>query len=85
MKFSAIIMVFAAMALTLGAVTVDPANAVIVVAKDADGTLQFAAKELQKYVKCITGKTMAITGKAPAGKYLRLQKDLLCRPACHCH
>ena len=69
MKFSAIIMVFAAMALTLGAVTVDPANAVIVVAKDADGTLQFAAKELQKYVKCITGKTMAITGKAPAGKY----------------
>ena len=69
MKLSAVIMIFAAMALSLGAVTVDPANAVIVVAKNADGTVQFAAKELQKYVERITGKKMAIVDKAAAGKY----------------
>ena len=51
------------------AVTVDPAKAVIVVDKNADGVVQFAALELQKYLHWITGKKIAVANQPVAGKY----------------
>ena len=56
MKFYGTLAILAAMIVNLAAVTVDPAKAVIVVKKDADGVIQFAGKELQKYLHLITGK-----------------------------
>ena len=56
-------------ALNVPAVEVDPAHAVIVVDKQADGTVQFAALELQKYLLMITGTKIAIVHKPEAGKY----------------
>ena len=49
MKFYGTLAALTAMVLSLSAVTVDPGKAVIVVKKDADGVIQFAGKELQKY------------------------------------
>ena len=46
-KRTAVFLLLAAVAFSLSAVTVDPANAVIVVKKNADGTVHFAARELQ--------------------------------------
>ncbi len=51
------------------AVEVDPARAVIVVDKQADGVVQFAAQELQKYLQMTTGTKIAITNKPAEGKY----------------
>jgi hypothetical protein len=51
------------------AVTVDPAKAVIVVDKNADGVVQFAALELQKYLHWITGTKIAVANQPVAGKY----------------
>ena len=56
-------------ALTLPAVTVDPARAVIVVDKMADGMVRFAAEELRKYLKMITGAEIPVADKPVAGKY----------------
>lgn len=56
-------------ALTLPAVNVDPGRAVIVVDKKADGVIQFAAQELQKYLKMITGTEIAIVSTPEEGKY----------------
>ena len=66
-----IIFVFlsAFLAVTVPAVEVDPAKAVIVVDKNADGVVQFAALELQKYLHWITGTKIAIADKPAAGKY----------------
>jgi len=50
-------------------VTVDPAKAVIVVDEKADGVVQFAAKELQKYLAQITGTEIPVAGEAVEGKY----------------
>ena len=69
MKLSGIIMLLLCAALALSALTVDPAQAVIVTAKNAEPVVRLAAKELQEKVKFITGKTMPIVEKAPAGKY----------------
>ena len=51
------------------AVTVDPAKAVIVVDPQADGVVQFAAKELQKYLALITGTEIPVAGEAVEGRY----------------
>ena len=56
MKFYGTLAALTAMVLSLSAVTVDPGKAVIVVKKDADGVIQFAGRELQKYLHKITGK-----------------------------
>lgn len=56
-------------ALSLPAVTVDPARAVIVVDEKADGAVRFAAEELQKYLKMITGVGIPVAGKPVEGKY----------------
>ena len=69
MKFSGVVVLLFAAVLGLSAVTVDPAKAEIVVDSKADGVVQFAAVELQKYVKTITGKKMPIVNKRSAGKY----------------
>ena len=53
----------------LGAVTVDPANAVIVVDKKADGTVKFAGVELQRHLQMITGTKIPVVNEAPKGKY----------------
>ena len=54
---------------SFSAVTVDPANAVIVVDKKADGTVQFAGMELQRHLKMITGKEIPVVTRAQKGKY----------------
>ncbi|MBR4666481.1 MAG: DUF4838 domain-containing protein, partial [Lentisphaeria bacterium] len=54
---------------TISAVSVTPEQSVIVVDKKADGTVQFAAQELQKYLKMITGTEIAIVDQPAAGKY----------------
>ena len=63
-------MIFGVLALfftvSVSAVEVDPARAVIVVDKKADGTIQFAAQELQKYLQMITGTKIAIVSKPAA-------------------
>ena len=56
-------------AVSAAAVEVDPARAVIVVDKKADGVVKFAALELQKYLHMITGTKIAILNKPAAGKY----------------
>ena len=53
----------------LSGVTVAPEKAIIVVDKNADGTVQFAAVELQKYLHWITGRKIVITDKRISGKY----------------
>ena len=53
----------------LSGVTVAPEKAIIVVDKNADGTVQFAAVELQKYLHWITGRKIVITDKKIPGKY----------------
>jgi Domain of unknown function (DUF4838) len=51
-------------------IKVNPANAVIVVANKTDAIKTFAAAELAKHLKIITGKSIPIVkGKAPKGKY----------------
>ena len=69
MKSYAMLAVLTALVLNLAAVTVDPAKAVIVVPKDADGVVLFAGRELQKYLHLITGKKLSIVNEAPKGKY----------------
>lgn len=69
MKLYATFAVLTALILNLAAVTVDPAKAVIVVQKDADGVILFAGRELQKYLRLITGKKIPIVNEAPKGKY----------------
>ena len=69
MKFYGILAVLAAMAVNLAAVTVDPAKAVIVVKKDADGVIQFAGKELQKYLRLITGRKIPIADEIKKGQF----------------
>ena len=65
--------VFGALVLSLmmniSAVTVNPDQAVIVVDKQADGVVRFAAQELQKYLQMITGTKIAIADKPVPGKY----------------
>jgi hypothetical protein len=51
------------------AFSVPPKNSVIIVDKKADGVIQFAAKELQKYLKLITGVNIPIVNKKIANKY----------------
>ena len=66
-------MIFGVLALfftvSVSAVEVDPARAVIVVDKQADGVVQFAAQELQKYLQMITGTKIAIVNRPAEGKY----------------
>ena len=57
-------------ALALPAVTVDPARAVIVVDKKADGTVRFAAEELRKYLKMITGVEIPVADRPVAGRFI---------------
>ena len=63
---SAVVICFA---LTLGAFKVDPARAQIVVPENSYGIVQFAAKELQRHLAMMTGKTLPIVAKAAPGKY----------------
>ena len=49
--------------------TVKPEDAVIVVGAKAGGVARLAAKELQYYVRMMTGKTVPIETKAVPGKY----------------
>ena len=56
-------------AVSISAVEVDPACAVIVVDKKADGVVKFAAQELQKYLQMISGTKIAIVSKPATGKY----------------
>lgn len=72
MKFSGFLLLFAATVLSLNAVIVDPARAVIVVAPEHDAAVQLAARELQKNIKIITGKKIPIFNKEVPGKYLFL-------------
>jgi hypothetical protein len=53
----------------LFAVTVDPGKAEIVAAEKADGTVQFAAQELQRHLQMITGKKIPIVKKQSSKKY----------------
>jgi len=69
MKFYGTLTILAAFVINLAAVTVDPGKAVIVVKKDADGVIQFAGKELQKYLHLITGKKIPIVNELKKGKY----------------
>ena len=69
MKKLFIIALLSALVPVLSAVTVDPAKAVIVVEKEADGVVQFAAQELQKYLHWITGKKIPVVNKQVPGKY----------------
>ncbi len=55
MKTIAVLMLLFVSVFAAAAVEVDPEQAVIVVAKNADGTVRFAASELQKYLHMITG------------------------------
>ncbi|MCF6175135.1 MAG: DUF4838 domain-containing protein [Victivallaceae bacterium] len=53
-----------------GTVTVNPQKAVIVLSSGAGKIKQFAAAELAKHLKLITGQQIPVVkGKAPAGKY----------------
>ena len=69
MKLWGMFVLLAFCLVNLGAVTVDPAKAVIVVKKDADGVIQFAGKELQKYLLMITGKKIPIADQVKKGRY----------------
>ena len=69
MKLYGTLAVLTAMVLSLSAVTVDPGKAVIVIKKDADGVIQFAGRELQKYLHKITGKKIPIVNDVKKGKY----------------
>ena len=69
MKLSTLLLLLAATVLSLNAVTVDPARAVIVVAPEHDAAVQLAARELQKNIQIITGKKMPIVDREVAGKY----------------
>ena len=53
----------------LNAVTVDPGKAEIVVDSKADGTVQFAALELQRHLQMATGKKIPLVSKETKGKY----------------
>ena len=66
MIFWGLALLFAA---SVSAVEVDPNRAVIVVNKQADGVVKFAAQEFQKYLQMITGTKIAIVNKPAAGKY----------------
>ena len=69
MKRIVLLAILISAAVTVSAVSVDPEQSVIVVGRQDDGTVQFAAKELQKYLKMITGRKIAIADKPVAGKY----------------
>ena len=64
MKFLMTFMLLAAGVL-LNAVTVDPGKAEIVVDSKADGTVQFAALELQRHLQMATGKRSPSSAKKP--------------------
>ena len=53
----------------LNALTVDPGKAEIVVDSKADGTVQFAALELQRHLQMATGKKIPLVSKGTKGKY----------------
>ncbi|MBR2872958.1 MAG: DUF4838 domain-containing protein [Lentisphaeria bacterium] len=55
--------------LSLFAAVVDPGKAVIVVEKNADGTVRFAGLELQRHLQMVTGKKIPIAVKAQKGQY----------------
>ena len=69
MKTTAVLMLLFVSVFAAAAVEVDPEQAVIVVAKNADGAVRFAGSELQKYLHMITGKMIPVTEKALPGKY----------------
>jgi len=71
MKFYGIFLLLSTAAFSLSAVTVEvePEKAVIVVRKDADGVIRFAAQELQKYLRMITGRKIVIADRPVPGKY----------------
>ena len=68
-KRTAVFLLLAAVVLPLSAVTVDPAKAVIVVKKNADGTVHFAARELQRNLLLVTKKKIPIVNAPVKGKY----------------
>ena len=59
-------------ALCAGAFPVDPGKSLIVVPADSKGIVKFAAKELQRHLAMVTGKTIPIAAKAEKGKYIFL-------------
>ena len=65
-----LLLLFAAVLLPGKEFTVDPANALIVISPKAGAVARLAARELQHYVKVMTGKTIPIAAKAVPGKYL---------------
>ena len=69
MKFTGFFILWGVLCCSLGAVTVDPGKAEIVVDKKAAPIVRFAAQELQKNFQLITGKKMPIVNKANSGKY----------------
>ena len=69
-KLFALLLLSAAALLTGRELTVDPANALIVINPKSGAVARLAARELQHYVKVMTGKTIPIAAKPAPGKYL---------------
>ena len=67
------LIVFAAVSAAVAAeFSVKPENAVIVVDQKAGRVARLAAKELQYFIKMMTGKTVPVSAKAAPGKYVFL-------------
>ena len=71
-KLALLVLALAAVALTAKEFTVKPEDALIVVNPKANSVARLAARELQHYIKVLTGKTVAIAPKEAPGKYIFL-------------
>lgn len=69
MKFLLLQFVLAGFLLAAEEIQVDPAQAVIEVSPRCGAVAEFAAKDLQKHLKLITGKEIPVVRKAKPGKY----------------